>query len=165
MWVISSGEEISCFSDDCIRLSILSKSCPSSGKAFVEIAPKFRYLLRVAELPLEEFQMHASRMLLTHNILVLPEQLREGCVHASVVLSFNFRIVKLINGEVGAQLCEQHRADPCKKSSWSSRPHRIGPDQRSNSSSWRFQHHTTKQGAIADDDDPDAKSGAPSSSS
>jgi hypothetical protein len=139
MWLIDNGEEISCCSDDCFQTSVVSKSSATTGKGFLEIAPKFRYLVRVSECERDHFQLLAANMLLTHNLLVTPAATEGSKVLSAVVASFNYRITRIFDGEEGAHLCDA-RTDPIKKTAWGApaagRQLRASPEARF--TSWRF---------------------------
>ena len=130
---------------------MVSKSSATTGKGFLEIAPKFRYLVRVSECEREHFQSLAANMLLTLNLLVTPAVTEGSRVLSAVVASFNYRITRIFDGEEGAHLCDG-RTDPGRKTAWGAaaagRHPRASPEPRF--ASWRC-HQSRPQDAKKED--------------
>lgn len=143
MWLIDHAEDVPCFSDDCFETSVISKTAPDGGKAFLEIAPKFRYHVRVTDCDRERFQLLAANLLLSHNLLVVPSSVEGPDVRSAVVTSLNYRITRIFDGEEGAHLSDARaEAVPFRRTAWgapaaSRQPPRAMPETRF--TSWRFQ--------------------------
>jgi hypothetical protein len=155
MWLIDNAEEISCFSDDCFQTSVISKTTPGTGKAFLEIAPKFRYHVRVEGCERERFQLLAAKLLLSHNLLVVPSSFDGAEVRSAVVASLNYRITRIFDGEEGAHLSDARveAAAPFKKTAWGAsaagrQPPRALPETRF--ASYRFQQPRPQEGRRED---------------
>lgn len=118
MWRIDVGEEICCFTDDCIEVGLQAKAASSTDpRGALELAPRFRYLVRVAECSYSTFCEWASKLLLSQNLLIVPRTIQDMTVKAAVVSNLNHRIIRIVGGEDGP-IAPEARVEPVRRPAW-----------------------------------------------
>ena len=127
MWRIDIGEEICCFTDDCIEVGLQAKAASSADpRGALELAPRFRYLVRVADCPYSAFCEWASKLLLSQNLLIVPRTIQEMTVKMAVVSNLNHRIIRIVGGEDGPMALEA-RVEPVRRPAWRAQPGFLRP--------------------------------------
>ena len=100
-WIIEPDEKINTMTEDGISVAILAQKAPEGGA--LDIAPRFRYILRVAELPQEDFPAAAARLLFSSALLALPHTVEAGRVTAVALTALGQKCVHIAHGPHAAE--------------------------------------------------------------
>ena len=96
-WCISPDEKINVTTEDGVNISLFAGRA-SEGIGVLDIAPRFRYIVRVANLAVENFSVVSSKLLFTSAVLIMPHKTDNGAVTSVVLMSMNVRMLRITHG-------------------------------------------------------------------
>jgi len=112
-WLIEPEEKIDVMTEDGVSIAIFSNKTAEDAGA-LDVAPRFRYIVRIATLPQEDFATAAARLLFASALLALPHTTKDGLVTAVVLTTLNQKCVRIAHGpHVGREAGE-----PRAQTSW-----------------------------------------------
>jgi hypothetical protein len=102
-WIIEAEEKIDAMTEDGVSIAIFAQKSSDQGGA-LDIAPRFRYILRVAELSQEDFSAAAARLLFASALLAFPHTVEAGRVTAVVLATLSQKCVRIAHGPHGKEV-------------------------------------------------------------
>jgi hypothetical protein len=121
-WSIAPEEKINAMTEDGVNIVLFAgKGMDSAGT--LDAAPRFRYIVAISEMKLEEFYAASAKLLFDAALLILPYVLENGRVSGVVLMNTSQRMVRISHGEHpgGAWPTE---TEGRKQTSWTTQHHR-----------------------------------------
>lgn len=122
-WCISVDEKINATTEDGVNISVFTiKTSDNTGS--LDVAPRFRYIIRVAEISVEDFVTASAKMFFTLALLTMPFNVINGMVSSVVVMSLNSRLMRICNGQVPLA-CDGDKAESeARRNAWTTQHYR-----------------------------------------
>jgi hypothetical protein len=85
--------------EDGVNISVFTtKTSDNTGS--LDVAPRFRYIIRVAAISLEDFVAASAKTFFSLGFLTMPFSVENGVVSSVVVMSLNSRLMRISNGQI-----------------------------------------------------------------
>lgn len=124
-WNFTADEEVPSATPEGICLKLFCSRTPD-GQAALDLAPRFRYIVRVSGLPAAQFAQAAAAALFSAALLIVPHETQAECVVSVVVLSLNDRNIRLLHSQPLALPAELEARRPA----WTTQTYRRSPNLR-----------------------------------
>ena len=101
-WIIEPEEKIDVMTEDGVNITIFAQKSSDQGGS-LDIAPRFRYILRVSELLQEDFPTAAARLLFASALVALPLTVEAGYVTTVALATLSQKCIRITHGQHGKE--------------------------------------------------------------
>jgi len=113
-WCILPDENINVVTEDGINITIFANKGGGEGIGVLDVAPRFRYIVRVSGISLENFHSASAKILFSSALLISPYVVENGIVTDVVLVSMNQRMVRISHGP----LVNSESMEDTRKQTW-----------------------------------------------
>lgn len=116
-WIIEPDEKIDVMTEDGVNIAIYAHKASDHAGA-VDVAPRFRYIIRVNELSQADFPAAAARLLFAASLLALPYTVEAGNVSAVALTTLSQKCIRITHGP------QSKETEARVQTTWTTQPYR-----------------------------------------
>jgi len=112
-WVIAPDEKINVMTEDSVSIALFAGKA-GDGIGSLDVAPRFRYVVQISAILLEDFAVASAKLLFDVALLTLPFVVDRGMVSSVVLTNLSQKIVRICHGpQAGSDPAEAEVRKQC----------------------------------------------------
>ena len=96
-WVILPDEKINVMTEDGVNIALFAGRA-GEGAGNLDVAPRFRYVVQISAISLEDFAAASGKLLFDAGLLAIPFAVESGAVTSVALTNLNQRMTRISHG-------------------------------------------------------------------